>query len=80
MTFEETLGQVMALLQREGRVTYRDLKRRFELDDDYLADLTAEIIEAKRVAVDEGSKVLVWTGKEGSEELESSPQHPAPNT
>ena len=53
MTFDDVLAQVLELLQREGRVTYRALKRRFELDDDYLADLTAEIIKAKQLARDE---------------------------
>ena len=62
MTFDEHLEQVLVLLQRDGRVTYRALKRRLEVDDDYLADLIAEIIEAKRLAVDEDGKVLVWVG------------------
>jgi hypothetical protein len=62
MTFDELLAQVLDLLQREGRVSYRALKRRFALDDDYLEDLKAEIIEAKQLAVDEEGKVLVWTG------------------
>ena len=39
MTFDEVLERVIALLQRDGRVTYRALKRRFGLDDDYLAEL-----------------------------------------
>jgi hypothetical protein len=38
MTFDEVLAQMIELLQREGRVTYRALKRRFALDDDYLKD------------------------------------------
>jgi hypothetical protein len=62
MTFDETLAQVLDLLQREGRVSYRALKRRFGLDDDYLADLKDEIIEAKQVARDERGTVLVWMG------------------
>src|SRR5712691_3322398 len=62
MTFDELLTQVVELLQREGRVTYRALKRRFALDDDYLEDLKGEIIKAKRLAVDEDGEVLVWTG------------------
>ena len=44
MTFDEILTQVLELLRREGRVSYRALKRRFDLDDDYLEDLKAEII------------------------------------
>ena len=62
MTFEELLDQAIAMLQRRGRVTYRALQRQFNLDDDYLADLKAELIEAQRLAVDENSMVLVWTG------------------
>ena len=33
MTFDEILTQVLALLQREKRVSYRALKRRFDFDD-----------------------------------------------
>jgi hypothetical protein len=35
MTFDEILAQALDLLQRQGRVSYRVLKRRFALDDDY---------------------------------------------
>jgi hypothetical protein len=59
MSFDEVLAQAVALLQREGRVSYRALKRRLGLDDEYLEDLKAEIIDAKRGAADEGGKVLV---------------------
>jgi class 3 adenylate cyclase len=62
MTFEETLDQAIAMLQRRGRVTYRTLKRQFNLDDDALEDLKAEIIKGQRLAVDEDGAVLVWTG------------------
>src|SRR5438034_851429 len=62
MTVEELIAEVVALLQREGRVSYRMLKRRFSLDDDYLEDIKEEVIYAKRLAVDEDSKVLVWIG------------------
>ena len=64
MTFDEVLTGVLDLLQRQGRVSYRALKRRFDLDDDYIEDLKAEIIKAQRLAVDEGGEVLVWTGRE----------------
>jgi len=64
MTFDELLTQAVELLQREGRVSYRALKRRFALDNDYLEDLKAELIDAKRLATDEDGKVLVWAGKE----------------
>jgi DNA-binding response OmpR family regulator len=71
MTFDELLAQVTALLQRQGRVSYGALKRRFALDDDeYLQDLKDELIDAQRVAVDENGKVLVWAGERG--EIEAS--------
>ena len=63
MTFDELLTQAVELLKREGRVSYRALKRRFTLDDEYLEDLKAELIDAKRLATDEDGKVLVWVGK-----------------
>jgi len=62
MTFEEVLDQALEMLRRRGRVTYRALQRQFGLDDAYLVDLKAEIIEAQRLAVDENGTVLVWTG------------------
>jgi len=62
MTFDELLEQVIDLLQRQGRVSYGALKRRFALDDNYLQDLKDELIDAQRLAVDEDGKVLVWTG------------------
>jgi class 3 adenylate cyclase/predicted ATPase len=62
MTFDDMLAQVLELLQREKRVSYRALKRRFNLDDDYLEDVKAELIYAKKLAVDEDNRVLVWAG------------------
>jgi hypothetical protein len=66
MTFEEVLTQALAMLQRQGRVSYRALKRQFGLDDDYLADLKAEIIEVHQAAVDQDGAMLVWTGGAGA--------------
>src|SRR2546425_10742997 len=62
MTFDEILTQVIALLRQEGRLSYRALKIRCNLDDEYLEGLKDEIIEAKQLAADERGKVLVWTG------------------
>jgi class 3 adenylate cyclase/tetratricopeptide (TPR) repeat protein len=66
MTFDEILAQVLDLLQRERRLSYRALKVRFGLDDDHLEALKDEIIEAKQLAVDEKGRVLVWTGDSAS--------------
>jgi class 3 adenylate cyclase len=62
MDYEAVLAQVLALLQQEQRLSYRVLKRRFQLDDDLLEDLKEDLIYAKQLAVDEGGRVLVWTG------------------
>ena len=65
MTFEEILNQAIAILQRRGRLTYRALKRQFDLDNAYLEDLKEELIKGQRLAVDENGDVLVWTGGAG---------------
>jgi hypothetical protein len=63
MNFEEVLDQARELLRRKGRVSYRALKLQFDLDDDYLAGLKDELIDAERIAVDEDGKVLMWAGE-----------------
>ena len=62
MTFDEILTHVRDLLQRDGRVSYRALKLRFNLDDEYIEGLKDELIAAKKLAIDEDGKVLVWVG------------------
>jgi hypothetical protein len=62
MTFEEILDQAIVMLQRRGRVSYRALQRQFQLDDAYLQDLRAEIVEVLQLAVDQDNTMLVWTG------------------
>ena len=62
MNFEEVLNQAIALLQRQGRVSYRALMRQFVLDDGYLQDLKVELVEVLRLALDDDDKMLVWTG------------------
>ena len=84
MTFEEILDHAMAMLQRRGRVTYRTLKRQFQLDEAALEDLTVELIKGQRLAVDEDGEVLVWTGETGSTApaaaLSTETPAPAPRT
>ncbi|MEE9147822.1 MAG: hypothetical protein V3U27_10560, partial [Candidatus Tectomicrobia bacterium] len=63
MTFEEIVDQAIDMVQRRGRVTYRMLKRQFDLDDEALDDLKIELIKGQRLAVDEDGEVLVWTGE-----------------
>jgi class 3 adenylate cyclase len=78
MTFEEVLNQAIAMLQRQGRVSYRALKRQFGLDDDYLADLKAEIIEVHQLAVDQDGAMLVWAGGASAAPPAATPLQTAP--
>jgi len=58
--FVTVVDQVIVLLRQRGRVTYRLLKRQFQLDDEALEDLKLELITGQRLAVDEEGTVLVW--------------------
>jgi class 3 adenylate cyclase/tetratricopeptide (TPR) repeat protein len=59
-------------------VSYRALKRQFNLDDAYLDDLKVEIIEVYQCAVDQNGTMLVWTGKEASDAALAPIQPQAP--
>ena len=75
MTFDDTLVQVIVLLKRQGRVSNRALKKRFEeIDDDYLDVLKEELLYVYPVRDDEG-RGLIWTG-EASDPI----QNPQPET
>ena len=63
MKFSDIVKQAVTLLQESQRITYRALKREFDLDDEALEDLRGELIDAQRVAIDEDGKVLVWVGQ-----------------
>jgi class 3 adenylate cyclase/tetratricopeptide (TPR) repeat protein len=58
--FDAMLEQVLELLQRQGRVSYRALKRRFDIDDSYVEDLKEEILFTHPHVVDEEGRGLVW--------------------
>jgi len=75
MDYDTVLAHVLDLLQREQCLSYRILKRRFALDDDDLEDLKEDLIYAKKLAVDEDGRVLVWAGG-----TSSAPIPPAPST
>lgn len=62
MKFEECLNETIAMLRRQHRVSYRALKRQFEIDDDYVDDLKSELVGVLELAVDHEGKMLVWKG------------------
>ena len=65
MNFYDMLAKVQDLLSQHGRVSYRAPQRQFALDDADLEALKDELLYAKRLAVDEDGRVLVWTGGTG---------------
>ena len=71
--FVAVVDQVIALLRQRGRVTYRTLKRQFQLDAEALEDLKDELLDAQHLACDEQGSVLVWTGA-----AETPPSPPSP--
>jgi hypothetical protein len=66
--FSDVVKQTVALLRDSGRITYRTLKREFDLSDDALEDLKFELIEGQELAVDKDGKMLVWIGEGGKKD------------
>src|SRR4029077_1780751 len=61
----------------QGRVSYRALKMRFNVDDESLDVLKEEMIDAQRIATDEDGRILVWIGDpKGIAEAASQPAQP----
>ena len=80
MDYNAILAQVLALLQQEKRVAYRVLKRQFQLDDELLEDLKDDLIYAKKLAVDEDGRVLVWSSAPGTTGSATAVPTPTPLT
>jgi hypothetical protein len=59
MDFYAVLDQVVELLRRRGRVTYGALRLQFGLNDEQLAVLKEELIDAQQLARDEEGRILV---------------------
>src|SRR5262245_37638932 len=62
MDFVAVVDQAIALLRQRGCVTYRTLQRQFQLDEDTLADLLAELRYAYQDQVREEEQGVMWTG------------------
>jgi class 3 adenylate cyclase len=74
--FLALLARVSDALKTDRRISYRGLKRRFRLSDDDLQDLKDELIQARRVAVEEGT-VLVWRDAAAPDAATSAGREPA---
>lgn len=59
MSFEEILEQIIEILNRRGQVSYRAIKRQFDINDQYLEDLKYEIVDVLKLAVDRNQEMLV---------------------
>jgi hypothetical protein len=67
MTFDDILEQIITLLKRQGRVSYRALKQRFDaIDADYLNVLKDEILYVYASSVQVDERGFRWTGEVGS--------------
>jgi predicted ATPase/class 3 adenylate cyclase len=73
MDYDALVTQALTLLQREQRLAYRVLKLRLQIDDDLLEALKDDLIYAKKLAIDEDGRVLVWTGGMSSVPASISP-------
>ena len=69
MDFYAILDRVIDLLKQRERVTYRALKRQFDLDDAALADLKEELLFSHPV-VEEDNRGFVWSGAPVTPETE----------
>ena len=63
MDFLEVIKQARAMLQSEGRITYRTLKYQFQLDDEGLEALKEELLFADPQLTEVDGRGLVWNGE-----------------
>src|SRR5215831_10664316 len=78
MDFYDICNQVIDLLKQRGRVSYRALKMQFALSDEGVEALKDELIYAKKLAVDDQDRVLVWTGNGGTNTEPTTPRAQTP--
>jgi class 3 adenylate cyclase len=75
----EVISQVRSFLEQNGRVSYRVLRRQFDLDEETLDELREELVDVQQVAADEGGRILVWTGPQaGASPPAATPAAEAP--
>jgi class 3 adenylate cyclase/tetratricopeptide (TPR) repeat protein len=60
VNFARVLKEVLWCLVAEGSISYRRIKRGFDLDDDALEDVRREMISTLRIAADLEGELLVW--------------------
>ena len=76
MTFEEIVDRAIDMIQRRGQVSYRMIKRQFDLDDAVFEDLKDEILYSRPQIVDDEGRGFAWMG--GAEPEAAPPQASVP--
>lgn len=79
MTFYELLYKVVDLLEREGKTSYRALKREFEIDDETLDDIRQELVVVKEIARDVDGEMLVLIPTKVTSSKEEKPKKSIPS-
>src|SRR5215831_9884326 len=69
----DVLDQVVALLQRRGKVTYNALKLQFNLDDEQLAIVKDELLYAHAQVVDDAGRGLMWVRDSTANQAQAPP-------
>ncbi len=81
MSLYDVLDQVINLLQHRGRVSYRALKREFNLNDDFIEDLKEEIAYVHELAIEADDRGFKWAGEtEDPPVAPSQPNQPKPQS
>ncbi len=62
MSFVAKLQRAREVLEQQGRLSVRALRRELELDGDDLEEVVDELVEIQRVATRDG-RALVWKGE-----------------
>ena len=77
MKFSEIIEQASGLLQRKGRITYRSLKREFDLDDEGIEDLKEELLFSHPEITEVDERGLKWNGD--TQIVSHTPHQPPPS-
>ena len=73
MEFDDVLEQVLTLLERDKRLSYRGINRRFALDDEYLEDLKEELLFSHAEISEPDGRGVIWNGEGGETAGPSEP-------
>jgi hypothetical protein len=77
MDFTLLLTLITFLLEREGRLSYRYIRRQFALNDEVLEELRYELVVGQRLAVEDNAEALIWIGTADASTSVCRPQEDA---